>query len=163
MKFQEFDSYLSAGIGPKASVKTSIRAELMSKSKWKLELERPFGQIGRCGRFVIFPVKIYTPKNRHLNVLILDQKTKTFERYEPHSYSHTTIIRHLDEAIENLLYQIMATGSIYFLKYRTVYGDKNDTNCGFHCIERVRSILIGPGNTRTGELRNDPENDFLFE
>ena len=142
MKFRDFHTYLSAAVQSfDVSVETSIRAELI-ETVWKMEIERrPLGRMS--GRFVVFPVKIYTPKIRHLNVLILDQKTKTFERYEPHS--HTTTIRHLDDAIEDLLYRLMASGSVYFLRYRTLYGDKNDKNCGFHCIEHVRSTIRSLG------------------
>ena len=136
MKYEDFYKHLSlqvknlALIGPSISIKLGSTEPKISITK----LEVPLFE----SRFVIFPIKIYGETIRHLNILILDNKTKIIERYEPfNQYLSNTQINDL---LELLLYKLMSNKKIYFLKFQTTLNTEtvlNDKNCGLYCVKYV--------------------------
>jgi hypothetical protein len=134
MKYEDFYTHLTlqvknlALIGPSISIKLDDNKISMSKLKVPLLFSR----------FIIFPIKIYGETLRHLNILILDNKTKIVERYEPfNQYLNNSQINDL---LEPLLYKLMSMSKIYFLKFETTLNTEtvfNNTNCGLYCVKYV--------------------------
>ena len=93
-------------------------------------------------RYIIFPIKIYGHNIKHLNILILDQKTKIIERYEP--FNQYLNFDQINDLLESLLYKLMEDGKIYFLKYQTTLNSENlsDKNCGMYCIKYITKMLF---------------------
>lgn len=138
MKYTDFYTYLNAQvigkghIGPSISIKIG-EANSISISNKKIE---------NSYRFIIFPIKIYGENIKHLNVLLLDQKTKIIERYEP--FNQYLNFDQINNLIEPLLYKLMENQKIYFLKYQTALNTKNilnDKNCGIYCLQYIFETL----------------------
>ena len=136
MKYQDFLKYLTlkaktfAYIGPSISIKIGENHKI-SISKW---LYPPVINY----RFIIFPIKLYGENIRHLNILILDQKTKIIERYEP--FNQYLNFHQINDLLEPLLYKLMEQGKIYFLHFKTTLNTEtilNDKNCGLYCIKYI--------------------------
>lgn len=138
MKYEDFYKHLTlqvknlAHIGPSISIRLSdAKISISSNNRLNSSL-----------RFIIFPIKIYGETLRHLNILILDKKTKLIERYEPfNQYLNNTQINDL---IEPLLYKLMEQGKIYFLNYKTTLNTEtvlSDKNCGLYCIKYIKLLL----------------------
>lgn len=152
MKYKDFYQYLTikinkedACIGPSICIKLDDNSpsgrgnyrSLVSTTEDSFDFN-----VGVNVKFIIFPIKIYGETIRHLNILILDRKTKIIERYEPFN----RYLKHkvIDGLIEQVLYNWMSRGKIYFLKYQTTLNSEpvlNDKNCGIHCINYVMSKL----------------------
>ena len=150
MKYEDFYKHLTlqvknlAHIGPSISIKLDSINPKISISKigsidpkisiFELSPKQPL----LSSKFVIFPIKIYGETLRHLNILILNNKTKVVERYEPfNQYLNNCQINDL---IESLLYKLMQHKKIYFLKYKTTLNTEtvlNDKNCGLYCVKYV--------------------------
>lgn len=137
MKYEDFYKYLTLKvdkhtyIGPSISIKLGENPKI-SISKWS----RYNHEI--INRFIIFPVKLYGENIRHLNVLILDQKTKIIERYEP--FNQYLNFHQVNDLLEPLLYKLMEQNKIYFLRYKTILNTEtilNDKNCGLYCIKYI--------------------------
>lgn len=96
-------------------------------------------------RYIIFPIKIYGENIKHLNILILDQKTKILERFEPFN-KHFNFYQ-INNALESFLYELMEKKLIYFLKYQVTLNSENIVNeksCGIYCINYVSNRLLRP-------------------
>jgi hypothetical protein len=144
MKYEDFYKHLSlqvqnlALIGPSISIKLSSTEPKISISKFEAPLLPPWND----RRFVIFPIKIYGETIRHLNILILDNKTKIIERYEP--FNQYLNASQLDDLLELLLYKLMSKKKIYFLKFQTTLNTEtvlNDKNCGLYCVKYVANKI----------------------
>lgn len=141
MKYEDFYKHLSiqvknlALIGPSISIKLSLTGPKISISNFKVPLLPP-------QRFVIFPIKIYGETIRHLNILILDNKTKIIERYEP--FNRYLSNSQINDVLEPLLYKLMSNKKIYFLKFETTLNTEtilNDKNCGLYCVKYVANKI----------------------
>jgi hypothetical protein len=95
-------------------------------------------------RFIIFPIKIYGETLRHLNIVLLDNKTKIVERFEP--FNGYISFKQINDLLEPFLYKLMEKKKIYFLKYQNTLNTETvltDKNCGYYCIEYVyRTIIV---------------------
>jgi hypothetical protein len=134
MKYKDFYKYLSIKVDKEAHIGPSISVQLNTKTISMSNYETRALQ----SRFVIFPVKIYGENIRHLNVLVLDQKTKIIERYEP--FNQYLNFKQINDLLEPLLYKLMEQGKIYFLKYDTTLNTEeflSDKNCGLYCIKYI--------------------------
>jgi hypothetical protein len=146
MKYTDFHKYLTIKIKGKAHIGPSISIKLGNNfnssnimSSQDVEIQN---QYNKPLRFIVFPIKIYGENIRHLNILILDQKTKIIERYEP--FDHYLNFTQINSLIEAFLYKWVEQGKIYFLRYHTTLNSKsilNDKNCGIYCVNYVMSKL----------------------
>jgi hypothetical protein len=120
-------------------------------------------------RFIVFPVKIYGESGcdvgrgshiltRHLNVLVLDNKTKIVERFEPtYSLLNHRIHLKIDTVLEKYAYEQMRLNRIYFLKYVSRvenHHNEFDKDCGFICIKYLRQLRA---TSRRDESRNSDQ------
>lgn len=106
--------------------------------KIKLDGELP---LTKQKRFVIFPIKIYGQTAKHLNVIVLDNRTKILTRFEPfHDYFKTNII---NKVLEPFMYKLMEQKYIYFLKYQIEHlSDPTlSRNCGYYCIQYLKTLI----------------------
>lgn len=148
MKYEDFYKHLSlqvknlALIGPSILIQLSLTEPKISISKCEASLVST--------RFVVFPIKIYGETIRHLNILILDNKTKIIERYEPFNQYLNNI--QINDLLEPLLYKLMSNKKIYFLKFETTLNTEtvlNDKNCGLYCVKYVANkIKADSGNKK---------------
>lgn len=148
MKYEDFHSYLTLKVGNNAFIGPSISVKLDGTFKISIEkwLQSHHDNIKNF-RFVIFPIKIYGEKIRHLNVLLFDQKTKIIERYEP--FNRYLNFNQINDLIEPLLYKLMEQKKIYFLKYQTSLNTEtilNDKNCGLYCVKYVCHKILTSNN-----------------
>jgi len=136
MKYKDFYDCLTvkvgtnAYIGPSITIKLTDNSIYLSKIINNSEFE-PF-------RYVIFPLKIYGENIQHLNIIILDRKTKIIERFEPFNYYLNYY--QINDLLEPLLYKLMENKKLYFLKYQSTLNTENilnDKNCGYYCIKYV--------------------------
>jgi hypothetical protein len=137
MKFREFLMFLDMRLnksnewclGPSISIKIGADPKIYSSSD--------FNNIDH--RYVLFPLKIYGERIRHLNLLILDCKTKIIERFEPF-YD----FKQINDLLEPFLYKLMKHGKIYFLKFRDTLTEKIDSDgkCGYHCIDYAYKKIV---------------------
>ena len=141
MKYSDFYNYLALKveqynlkhsnrvfIGPSISIKVGEHHSIAFP-------DIPDERLYSTFRFVVFPIKIYSGKVRHLNILLWDRKTKIIERYEP--FGRYLNFHQINGLVEALLYKLMEQKKIYFLKYTTSTNNKeilNDKNCGLYCI-----------------------------
>jgi hypothetical protein len=134
MKYKDFHAYLtikvgtSAIIGPSISIKVGNNPSISMSKLWSKS----------SSRYIIFPIKIYGENIRHLNVLLLDQKTKIIERYEP--FNLYLNFHQINDLLEPLLYKLMEQKKIYFLKYQTTLNTEvnlNEQNCGLYCVQYI--------------------------
>lgn len=143
MKYKDFYQYLDVTLSKTKEVATigpSISIKLGENPKITMVKE----DCTFNSRFVIFPIKIYGESLRHLNVLILDQKTKIIERYEP--FNHHLNFCQINDLLESLLYKLMSKKKIYFLKYQTTLNTETvlvSKNCGFYCIKYISEKIKG--------------------
>ena len=152
MRYTDFYQYLTIKIntfqseqsevyiGPSIAVDVKTR-KIMSSSQ-NVSTIGYYNPNLRMKRFIIFPVKIFGETIRHLNILILDRKTKIIERYEP--FNTYLNFNQINDLIEPFLYKWMEERKIYFLKYQTTLNSDvivNEKNCGIYCINYVVSKL----------------------
>lgn len=146
MKYQNFKLCLTHICQDKASVGSCISIVLGSHPKISIadSFERacdPPNNPPNKIRFIIFPVKIYGNKIQHLNVLILDRKSKIVTRYEPFkNFTFPTI----DRLIETLLYKLLNQHKIYFLKFeKSIKYEQTDDckNCSIYCLQYVKNLI----------------------
>jgi hypothetical protein len=142
MKYKDFLSTLVFKTANKAHVGPSISIDIMNA---KIMVNKTINSTFKTTlRYIIFPIKIYGETLRHLNILILDKKTKIIERFEPFNqfFNYTQI----NDLLEPLLYRLMEHNKIYFLKYVVTLNTEtilNDKNCGFYCIRYAIEKLKG--------------------
>ncbi|ADO00478.1 hypothetical protein WIV_gp134 [Wiseana iridescent virus] len=141
MKYKDFYYHLNVTLSKtNATIGPSISIKLGENPKITMVKE----DTSFAHRFVIFPIKIYGESLRHLNVLILDQKTKIIERYEP--FNHHLNFCQINDLLESLLYQLMSKKKIYFLKYQTTLNTETvlvSKNCGLYCIKYISEKIKG--------------------
>lgn len=139
MKYQNFKLCLTHICQDKASVGSCISIVLGSHPK--ISIADSFCDPPNKIRFIIFPVKIYGNKIQHLNVLILDRKSKIITRYEPFkNFTFPTI----DHLIETLLYKLLNQHKIYFLKFeKSIKYEQTDDckNCSIYCLQYVKNLI----------------------
>jgi hypothetical protein len=150
MKYSDFYRYLAIKIDGKACIGPSVSIELGNGAKnGKIfassnSIPNKHNNSHVKPRFTIFPVKIYGETINHLNLLILDRKTKIIERYEP--FDQYLNLKQINDLIEPFLYKWMEQGKIYFFKYQTILNSGpvlNDRNCCIHCINYIMTKLKG--------------------
>lgn len=147
MKYTDFYKYLTIKTNGEANIGSSISIKLgnsvdLDKISVSQEIENKKSDRDKPLRFIIFPVKIYGETIRHLNILILDRKTKIIERYEP--FDQYLNFHRINDLIESLLYKWMEQRKIYFLKYQTTLNSKPvlcNKNCGIYCINFIMKKL----------------------
>lgn len=136
MKYSDFCVYLThqtgafADIGPYISVKLDSGSASVSSK-----------QIECKHRFLVMPIKICSlrAEGQHLNVFLLDRKTKVLQRYEP--FGNISYDR-VNKLVEPLMYKLMNDGKIYFLQYSTILGgNTSGRNCCIHCVNYVKSVV----------------------
>jgi len=94
-------------------------------------------------RFIVFPIKIYGEKLRHLNIVLLDNKTKIVERFEP--FNDYINFKQINDLLEPFLYKLMEKKKIYFLKYQNTLNTETvltDKNCGYYCIKYAYNKIV---------------------
>lgn len=143
MKYSEFYKQLTgrldglAYIGPEISLILNGNG-FLNKTWIASEIDQ---ETMACHRYAVFPVKLFgRGKIHHLNLMILDRKTKTLERYEPlfSPQDANLLSEETSKALESFMYRLMYHEKIYFLKYKTSLNTDNSSdgkNCGVYCIK----------------------------
>jgi hypothetical protein len=134
MKYKDFHAYLTTRVGANAIVGPSISIKVGINPK--ISMTEPWFE--GTSRFIVFPIKLYGENIRHLNILLLDQKTKIVERFEP--FNLFLNFHQINDLLEPFLYKLMGQRKIYFLKYQTTLNPApvvNDQNCGLYCVKYV--------------------------
>ena len=141
MKYTDFHKYLTIKTNGKADIGPTISIELGNHKIWISQGVKSKSDYKPL-RFIIFPLKIYGETIRHLNILILDRKTKIIERYEP--FDEYVNFQQVNDLIEPFLYKWMEQRKIYFLKYQTILNSEqvlSNKNCGIYCINFIMKKL----------------------
>lgn len=147
MKYKDFCIYLQHKIKEKAHLASSISVFLpknITSQNIKFVIRPDFNSKSNH-RYLIFPIKIYGENIKHLNILILDQKTKILERFEPFN-KHFNFFQ-INKALESFLYNLMDKKLIYFLKYQNVLNSEikiDEKSCGLYCINYVSNRISKP-------------------
>ena len=140
MKYSDFYLLLrkqtaaTADIGPSISIDIGPRRSAISMSNTRITNNH---------RFLVFPIKIYGHNIHHLNVLVLDRKTKIAERYEP--FNQHVYFTKINQLLESLLYKLRETQKIYFLKYTTTLNNTpnlKNKNCAIHCLQHLTNNAL---------------------
>lgn len=132
MKYTDFYNYLMVKLGSKAYIGPSISIHLYPIVKISMSKQ----EIQNNHKYIIFPVKIYGENINHFNVLLLDNKLKVIERYEP--FNEYLNNEQINDLLEPLLYKLMEQKIIYFLRYSTTLNQEtilSSKNCGHYCVK----------------------------
>lgn len=131
MKYSHFLTYLrlktneNVTIAPAITVKNgkaSIRQEWFENNT----------------KFLVFPIKIYYGRIRHLNIALLNNETKVVECFEPFEKDYFFS----DVAVEEILLKLMSLKKIYFLSFKKVLGSNtSQKNCGYFCVEYIHKKI----------------------